>query len=136
MKKLLVLFLQHVFITKYLLYIHGFVVKKYCKATTVHKVQSQIRFWQRFDLSLTGRISVSKTLMYSQLNYLGCFLPIDDIQLTSIENKIEDYVKGPLNIAKERMTLTREEGGLGLFSLSRFLGSQTCTWAKRAQKPR
>ena len=31
------------------------------------------------------------------------------------------------------MTLTREEGGLGLFSLDVFLGSQACTWAKRAQ---
>jgi hypothetical protein len=55
------------------------------------------------------------------------------IRLTSIENKIEEYVKGLLNIAKERMMLTREEGGLGLFSLSCFLGSQACTWAKGAQ---
>jgi hypothetical protein len=31
------------------------------------------------------------------------------------------------------MTLTREDGGLGLFSLEHFLGSQACTWAKRAQ---
>jgi len=117
----------------------GLKIKSSCSNYTVSKteledkVQSQIRFWQRFDLSLSGRISVSKTFMYSQLNYLGCFLPIDHIRLTNIENKIEEYVKGPLNIAKERMTLRREEGGLGLFSLSRFLGSQACTWAKRAQ---
>jgi hypothetical protein len=31
------------------------------------------------------------------------------------------------------MTLSREEGGLGLFSLGIFLGSQVCTLAKRAQ---
>ena len=97
------------------------------------KVQSQIRFWGRFDLSLPGRILVSKTFMYSQINYLGCFLPLDLARLTNIENKIEEYVRGPLNISKERMTLTREDGGLGLFSLSHFLGSQACTWAKRAQ---
>jgi hypothetical protein len=115
----------------------GLKIKSSCSNYTVSKteledkVQSQIRFWQRFDLSLSGRISVSKTFMYSQLNYLGCFLPIDHIRLTNIENKIEEYVKGPLNIAKERMTLRREEGGLGLFSLSRFLGSQACTWAKK-----
>jgi hypothetical protein len=31
------------------------------------------------------------------------------------------------------MTMTREEGGLGLFDIQIFLGSQVCTWAKRAQ---
>jgi hypothetical protein len=97
------------------------------------KILSQIRFWNRFDLSLPGRISVSKTFMYSQLNYIGCFLPIETERLVNIENSIEQYVKGPLNISKERMTLTREEGGLGLFSIAIFLGSQACTWAKRAQ---
>ena len=97
------------------------------------KVDSQIRFWRRFDLSLPGRISVSKTFMYSQLNYIGCFLPIEAGRLSSIEEKIEAFVKGPLNISKERMTLSREEGGLGLFSLKTFLGGQVCAWAKRAQ---
>ncbi len=76
---------------------------------------------------------MSKTFMYSQLNYIGCFLPIETERLVNIENSIEQYVRGPLNISKERMTLTREEGGLGLFSIAIFLGSQACTWAKRAQ---
>jgi hypothetical protein len=97
------------------------------------KVISQVRFWQRFSLSLPGRISVSKTFMYSQLNYIGCFLPMEQDLISSIENRIEEYVKGPLNISKERMTLSREEGGLGLFKISTFLGSQACAWAKRAQ---
>jgi hypothetical protein len=69
------------------------------------KILSQIRFWNRFDLSLPGRISVSKTFMYSQLNYIGCFLPIETERLINIENNIEQYVKGPLNISKERMTV-------------------------------
>ncbi len=59
-------------------------------------------------LTLPGRISVSKTFMYSQLNYIGCFLPIETERLVAIENSIEHYVRGPLNISKERMTMTRE----------------------------
>jgi Reverse transcriptase (RNA-dependent DNA polymerase) len=39
------------------------------------KVQKQINTWSRFNLSLTGRINIAKTMMYSQLNYNGCFLP-------------------------------------------------------------
>ena len=97
------------------------------------KIQKQIRFWVRFDLSLPGRINVAKTFMYAQINYLGCFLPTDENFLEGIETIIETYVKGSLNISKERMSLPREDGGLGLFSLKTFLNSQCCAWAKRAQ---
>ncbi len=97
------------------------------------KVQKQIRFWERFDLSLPGRINVAKTFMYSQINYLGCFLPMENHYLTALETIIENYVKGNLNISKERMSLSREDGGLGLFSLRQFLMGQNCAWAKRAQ---
>jgi hypothetical protein len=31
------------------------------------------------------------------------------------------------------MTLTREEGGIGLFNIKKCLGAQPCCWAKRAQ---
>jgi hypothetical protein len=55
------------------------------------QLREQCKVW--FDLSLPGRILVSKTFMYSQLNYLGCFLPMDQNRLTIIENKIEEYVR-------------------------------------------
>jgi hypothetical protein len=103
------------------------------KDSIEERIRNQINFWIRFDLSLPGRGSVSKTFMYSQLNYLGCFLPMERNRISNIENLIEGYVKGPLNISKSRMTLPREEGGVGLFSVELFLAGQVCTWAKRAQ---
>ena len=39
------------------------------------KVRKQVRYWSRFSLSLPGRIQIAKTMMYFQVNYLGCFLP-------------------------------------------------------------
>ncbi len=98
-----------------------------------NKIRNQIRFWGRFDLSLPGRVSIAKTFLYSQINYLGCFLPIGDEKINTYETLIEDYVRGSQNISKERMTLTREEGGMGLFKISIYLAGQICTWAKRAQ---
>jgi hypothetical protein len=97
------------------------------------KIRNQINFWSRFELSLPGRVSISKTFMYSQLNYLGCFLPMERIRINNIENLIEGYVRGPLNISKARMTLPREEGGVGLFAVDTFLAGQVCSWGKRAQ---
>jgi hypothetical protein len=35
------------------------------------KVQKQVNIWARFNLSLSGRINIAKTMMYSQLNYAG-----------------------------------------------------------------
>jgi hypothetical protein len=72
-------------------------------------------------------------MLYSQLNYLGCFLPIEDEDVQNWSNLIEKFVMGPLNIAKNRRYLTREEGGLGLFEIKTFLGSQKCNWIKRAK---
>ncbi len=40
------------------------------------KISRQITFWTPFNLSLPGRINIAKAMLYSQINYLGCFLPI------------------------------------------------------------
>jgi hypothetical protein len=42
-------------------------------------IKKEINFWLRFNLSLPGRIAISKSMLYSQLNYLGSFLPLTDI---------------------------------------------------------
>jgi hypothetical protein len=65
------------------------------KSELEERIRSQIRFWTRFDLSLPGRVTVEKTFMYSQLNYIGCFLPIEHEWVDLFENMIENYVKGP-----------------------------------------
>jgi hypothetical protein len=40
------------------------------------KIANNISSWNRFNLSLPGRICIAKTMLYSQINYLGCFLQI------------------------------------------------------------
>jgi hypothetical protein len=37
-----------------------------------NKLKRQVNYWSRFNLSLPGRITVAKSMMYSQINYLGC----------------------------------------------------------------
>ncbi len=54
-------------------------------------VKKEINFWIRFNLSLPGRIAISKAMLYSQLNYLGCFLPVHDDILQTWSNLIENY---------------------------------------------
>jgi hypothetical protein len=96
-------------------------------------IRREINFWVRFNLSLPGRIAISKAMMYSQINYLGCFLPFDDAFIVQWSDLIENFVSGPLNISKARRYLSREEGGLGLFDIKIYLSSQKCNWVKRAK---
>jgi hypothetical protein len=93
----------------------------------LNKVQKQINIWTRFNLSLSGRINIAKTMMYSQLNYAGCFLPIDDEILSEIEQKIVNYVTGETKTSREKIFAPTKEGGLGLFFNKGLLrGSKMC----------
>jgi hypothetical protein len=41
------------------------------------RILNIILFWNRFRLTLCGRIAILKTLLIPQINYLGCFLTPD-----------------------------------------------------------
>jgi hypothetical protein len=42
------------------------------------KINMQIAKWARFNLSLPGRIRIAKSMLLSQINYLGSFLDFND----------------------------------------------------------
>jgi hypothetical protein len=96
------------------------------------KLQSQVVHWSRFNLSLPGRITIAKTMLYSQINYLGCFLPINSRIMGEYELIIEHFVKGRLSIAKTRIYKPICMGGLGLFKIEDFLNARVA-WIRRAQ---
>ena len=98
------------------------------------KVSNQVHFWSRLNLSLPGRIAIAKSMMYSQINYLGCILPFTIGEIQELSLLIENFVKGNLNISRKRLFMKVEEGGLGLFILRDFLDGLRCAWVKRAQK--
>jgi len=100
----------------------------------INSINKEINFWVRFRLSLPGRINVAKSMLYSQLNYLGSFIPFDNAQLQSFSEPIIEFVRGNLNIAKSRIFLNTSNGGLGLTDIRAFLGYQKCAWLKLALK--
>jgi hypothetical protein len=57
-------------------------------------------------------------------------MPVETIRI--IDGLITDYVKGNLNIAKKRLYLPPDQGGLGLFDIQDFLDAQKCSWIKRS----
>jgi hypothetical protein len=98
------------------------------------KIVENINRWERFNLSLPGRIQIAKTMLYSQINYLGCFLNFSNNTLLAWESLIHNYVKANLNVSKQRAFLPVEFGGLGLFDLKNFLDSQKIRWVVSADR--
>jgi len=95
------------------------------------KIRQLIGSWSRYNLSLPGRISIAKTMLLSQIGYIGCFLTPTDDQLLEMQNLIDGYVKKNLVIAAERLYSKPAEGGLGLIRLSSYISALQCSWLKR-----
>jgi hypothetical protein len=98
------------------------------------KILGIIRFWELFKLTLPGRISIVKTLLLPQLNYLGCILKPSDQVLTGLQSVIDNFAVKNLRVAANRLYLPAENGGLGLIRLETYLDAQRCMWISRANK--
>ena len=82
---------------------------------TISSLKKTIEFWNRFHLTLPGRINVIKSLLVSQVIYLGSFLMPSADKRKKIQELLDNFALGKLNFAKNRISLPREQGGLGLF---------------------
>ena len=56
--------------------------------------------------------------------------------LNSIQRALDDFAIGTLKVARNRICLAVEEGGLGLVKLDDFLASQQFTWVLKADLSR
>ena len=92
--------------------------------TTIQKIRKKINFWNRFGLSLPRRINIAKSLLLSQINYVGSIIMPDMVQLKTMNKLVEDFVVGKLNVSKSRLYLPSSLGGLGLIREEELLKAQ------------
>jgi hypothetical protein len=96
------------------------------------KIDNLIRFWERFYLSLPGKLTIYKTFLLSQINYFAAaFTPGEHI-LNNLEKKMEQFVTKGFSVAKNRIYSPVENGGLGMFRLKDFTSALKCSWIKRS----
>jgi hypothetical protein len=65
------------------------------------KISENIMKWERYNLSMPGRIQIAKTMLYSQMNYLGSFLEFEETLYEDWENQIFRFVAGNLKVGKK-----------------------------------
>ncbi len=56
------------------------------------KIRQLIGMWGRYNLSLTGRIAISKTMLVSQIGYIGCIITPSAHQILTMQSLINGYV--------------------------------------------
>jgi hypothetical protein len=89
-------------------------------------------FWSRFRLTLPGRINIAKTVLLSQIGYVGAISTPDPEQLSDMQNLINNFIKGSLRIAKSNIATNIDKGGVQMIELNDFLTGLQCNWVKRA----
>ena len=98
---------------------------------TIKKMEPTVLYWNRFNLSLPGRIKISNTFLLSLINHLGCFMMPKDDQIEKMQKIIDNFCVGTLNCAKGRLYTFPKKGGLGLMPIKQFLIAQHTLWFKR-----
>ncbi len=89
---------------------------------------------EKDNLTMVGRINVIKSLLFSQILYLGSFLMPSPSKLKNMQKSLDDFALDGTNIARDRITQPVEMGGLGLFDIEKFLTGQQASWVFKAQK--
>jgi hypothetical protein len=97
-------------------------------------INKKIEFWNRFNLSLPGRICVTKSLLISPLTHLGCFKLPSRRLLKDLQQAVDKFCKGKINISSARLVTPVDAGGMGLFNIEEFLMAQQCCWVFRCFK--
>jgi hypothetical protein len=96
------------------------------------KICRLITVWDRYRLSLPGRIGIFKTLLLSQLSFHGSILRPSNEMLSQIQNVMDNFVLGSTKVAKDRLYLEPKQGGLGLINLDTYLVGLHVAWVKKA----
>jgi len=100
----------------------------------INKISGLINFWNQYNLTITGRVLVAKTFLLSQVTFLMGLIKLNQETADRIERLIERYVLGKLQVARDRIYNTVEQGGIGLIKISELDTAIGCAWINRWKK--
>ena len=100
------------------------------------KILNQIKAWTPYNLSLRGRITISKTKLTPQITYVATVLEMDEKTTDSIQELINSFVLnikpgGRHWISKDLLYEPQKNGGFGIINLKDFTLAIKCSWIKR-----
>jgi hypothetical protein len=67
---------------------------------TILNLKKCTDYWKRYNLTLAGGINVIKSLLFSQILYLGSFLMPSKEKIKSMQKILDDFAIGDMNFAR------------------------------------
>ena len=98
------------------------------------KMKKVLRQWKRRKLTMNGKISVFKSLVFSMITHILLSLPNPSQECIKEYDKMcKDFLWGkkPPKFRREILEYPHELGGLQLHNLKRFSSSLKTTWLRR-----
>ena len=97
------------------------------------KIESVINIWSQRALTLKGRITVCKTLIASQLAYLGGCIEIPNKNIVTLQSKIMKFLwRGrPPKVSQRILCQNIRDGGLNAINLAAFCKALKLGWVRR-----
>jgi hypothetical protein len=89
-----------------------------------------IEKWKRRNLTLRGRVAISKSLLLSQFVYLLTILPTPSAEGSRLSSTTTSLVT-PKGSGLESMYTRKSLGGLGFIRITTFVHGLKCAWMKR-----
>ncbi len=92
-----------------------------------------INIWRTRGLSLKGKITIIKTMILPQIQYLFSMIYIPDDTLKTIDKMLFDYLwdNKPSKIKRSTIIANIEDGGLGMIDVYEVHNAAKCGWIKR-----
>jgi hypothetical protein len=100
---------------------------------TLSGLKKSVEFWERYYLTLPGRINIIKCLLLSQITYIGSILMPSPAKLSLMQTTLDNYAVKKLNFSKQKVPVPVEQCGLGLFNIQNFLSAQQAGWVLKAR---
>jgi hypothetical protein len=98
----------------------------------VLKIRNIIYAWKRRDLTMVGRIIVTKALLSSQLTYINSIINLPENVIKEINTMLYQFVWGGKEKVKRKTIVNDyERGGLKMIDLPLYLDSLKITWIRR-----
>ena len=99
-------------------------------------ISTTLNIWQQRDLTIKGRITISKALLISKMVYIGSTGMIPKRYQTEIQSKIMRFIwRGrPPKVAKTVLCQQIKDGGLNAVDINIFCNSLKLAWAAKVFK--
>ena len=99
----------------------------------IKSINTLLNIWKSRKLSLKGKITILRTQILPQIQFLFSMIPIEESLLKQIDKVFFDFLwnNKPAKIKRSTIIAPIDEGGLGMIDVYEVHATAKCSWLRR-----